>query len=324
MRISFSQFISEFQTESFFSEQRTFVFAGTEYPLLFFMQLKNILNNNNFSNNIEIVDIKQEDLASLKNRLSMTFLGARQIYFFSEADIDIGEKNKNFYRYVETYKGPHTLITYREQDKDINDEHLCVVSLPIRIDSKMFGILLTWYSIVFSSNVKKYVEFLFKHVEFLSLEQACLLTNYVRLGVYDSTFFSDWLPGLVVCEQSLFSLSQSFFQKDSKAFFMQWHRLAHAYSEQFWFIFWSEQVWKAAQMVDLNSQKNYAGARKIAFRLPFSFVNQDWRNYKTEELVAAHDFLCTLDYRFKTSGTAVGFDLFYSWFLSGQFAYTQS
>ncbi len=359
MHISFSQFITEtqiiaeFQAKSntkskvkeadagfniisepanFFSKQRTLVFTGTEYPLLFFMQLKNILSINfnnrvNFSTNIETIDIKQEDFFSLKNRLSTTFLGASQTYFFTEIDTDTGEKsgniaakNKDLYRYIETYKGPHTLILYVPQDKSINDEHISVISLPVRIDSLLFSQLLTWYSIILSSSVKKSIELLFKHVEFLSLEQACMLTNYVRLGLQDRSFFSDWLPALIVCEQSLFSLSQSFFQKDSKLFFSQWRRLSDAYSEQFWFVFWSEQIWRAAQVVDLNSQRNYVGARKIAFRLPFSFVNQDWRNYKKEELIAAHDFLCTLDHRFKTSGTVVGFDFFYSQFLSGQFA----
>ena len=60
-------------------------------------------------------------------------------------------------------------------------------------------------------------------------------------------------------------------------------------------------------------------AKTMAFRLPFSFIQTDWKKYAPAELRAAHDFVYGMDHQLKNGGDAFCFDLFYSKFFSGQF-----
>ena len=53
------------------------------------------------------------------------------------------------------------------------------------------------------------------------------------------------------------------------------------------------------------------GAKKISYRLPFSFLNRDWRKFSLEELKGAHSFLYTLDYKLKNNCEPGYLDLFY-------------
>jgi hypothetical protein len=124
---------------------------------------------------------------------------------------------------------------------------------------------------------------------------------------------------VVAPAQSMFNLSTYLFQKNGDKFFELWKRIAESYSAPFWVAFWSEQLWRASMFVTLNKQRKYNDARKIAFRLPFSFINRDWHNYSADELAAAHDFIYRLDGRLKNGGSDIGLDLFYAQFLSNQF-----
>ena len=63
---------------------------------------------------------------------------------------------------------------------------------------------------------------------------------------------------------------------------------------------------------------SHGDAKQISFRLPFTFVQKDWRSYSIRELKNAHQFIYTLDYDFK-HGSTMAFDLFFSKFFSNQF-----
>lgn len=89
------------------------------------------------------------------------------------------------------------------------------------------------------------------------------------------------------------------------------------YPAQFWIAFWSEQLVKAYGFVLYSQQKNYSAAKKISYRLPFSFTKTDWKKIDQHELVRAHHFLYFYDFHIKNGGTDRMFDLFYSNFFTG-------
>src|SRR5581483_4322949 len=107
----------------------------------------------------------------------------------------------------------------------------------------------------------------------ITLDNAYMLMHYAAMvGVPDTTFLTEWLPHLIAQEQSLFTLSTHFFARDAKKFLQQWKDMQPLYGEPFWITFWSEQLWRAAHYCDLMAHKELVEAKKIGFRLPFSFM----------------------------------------------------
>lgn len=316
MRLELSRFMTESQNRDFITAQSVIYFTGSEYPSLFFMHMR-LLMQKDFL--VEVIDMAQEETVVVMNRLSTSFLGNRVVYFITGIDTDSRAKGFNFFTYLESYSGPHIIVLHAPQEKLSQDKHVLIITIPDKVDKLLFSVLISWFNVSASTQVKDFTQRLFDRIDQLSFEQACILMRYAPLGVNEKLFFEKWLSFIITPEQSMFSLSQYLFQKDAHQFFIQWKQVMDAYSVQFWIVFWSEQLWRASMFIHLSKQRNYADARKIAFRLPFSFINRDWRSYTGNELIAAHDFLYQLDYRSKNSDNLVGLDLFYSRFLSSQF-----
>lgn len=314
MRLDFSRFLTESQKSNFLIDNPVICFTGSEYSLLFFSQLRIFIER---TMTVEIIDVSQENEQMLMSRLSTTFLGNRLAFIIKGLESDGRGKDKKIISYLDTYVGPHMLCVYLSPDQyGEQDRSFLTVTLPEYVDRDMFLQLMSWSGRQITASVKQSVKQLFELYTQISLEHACLLLFYMPLGAIDREFFDTWLPILVTSEHSMFTLSQYLFQKESAHFFMQWKKIADAYSPQFWVTFWSEQLWRASMFIQLSKQRKFNDARKIAFRLPFSFINRDWRRYTVADLAAAHDTLYRLDYRCKIIENSVGLDLFYARFLS--------
>jgi hypothetical protein len=122
-----------------------------------------------------------------------------------------------------------------------------------------------------------------------------------------------------VPELSLFTLSQYFFARDGMRFFKQWSILKDQYAAPFWISFWSEQLWRASSFIELSEQHNFAEAKRISFKLPFSFIQRDWKNVTVQELKRAHDVLYHCDCAIKNGGDPNVLELFYTDYLQRQY-----
>lgn len=153
----------------------------------------------------------------------------------------------------------------------------------------------------------------------LDLEEMALLFCYGSVAE-TSGWFSAWEQRLFAGERSLFKLSQYFFARDRATFFKLWREVADDYPPEFWVAYWSEQLWQAHMVV--SSMQNRARP-PATDRLPFSFLQRDWRRHTSRELVAAHMSLYNADFSIK-NGIADGYaiELFVSKFVSGGFAGT--
>jgi hypothetical protein len=59
-------------------------------------------------------------------------------------------------------------------------------------------------------------------------------------------------------------------------------------------------------------------AKKVGFRLPFSFMQRDWKKTSVHELIQAHDCIYALDYGLKNGGE-FWMELFYTKFFESGF-----
>jgi hypothetical protein len=151
----------------------------------------------------------------------------------------------------------------------------------------------------------------------MSVDAACLLIRYgMLLGSSVDQFLSQWLPQLISPEQSLFIVSQLLFAKDAKAFFHYWTSIKSEYPDIFWTVYFSEQMWRAAQFVEAATKKS--DVKALSFRLPFSFIKKDWQKTSVLELSKAHQALYEVDHALKNGHGTYSLDLFCLQFLNGQ------
>ena len=293
------------------------IFKGFEYPLLFFSNLFSFLRNNQF--HVETIDCSGKTFASLCAQFETTFLGKQVIYWLGNSTELDNKIQKKLVAYLAQYKGPHKLVIYMPINMVISDS-LSQVSLEKYTSFAVIEQLALLFYSELNTDIRTFITTLSSKCSALSLDKACFLFNYnYSMGFKNKSFFNEWLDLITLPETSLFTLSQYFFAQNKKAFFKQWSLIAHNYSDAFWLTFWSEQLWRAAGLITLLGQKKMVQVKKMAFRLPFSFIKTDWKLYTPLELAKAHSFIYLLDYRIKNGGDPVFLHLFYTKFLSRDF-----
>lgn len=240
--------------------------------------------------------------------LQTSFLGTTSCYWLGNLDELSKSKQKVWVDFLKAYSGPHVVFFYSTISFD--EAGSCrMIELPDTVDIALFhriAQMLGSKRVSFSSHV-------FQQTQALSLDEAYLFVQYdAVLGKESDEFVSDWLPDMIVPEVSLFSLSQALFDRKALSFFKLWKQLSHRYSVPFWTTFWSEQMWRAYHYVMYQKKGKQLEAKKIGYRLPFSFLNRSWRNHALDDLKAHHHFLYDIDFHVKNGGAEHALDLFYA------------
>ena len=109
------------------------------------------------------------------------------------------------------------------------------------------------------------------------------------------------LDRIVAPDYSLFMLSTFFFGKKKKSFFALWLGVKDLYPEAFWTSYWSEQIFRAYGYSQYAKRQDFTKAKKIGYRLPFSFIQKDWRSVEQSALVKAHQSIYSADWHAKNS-----------------------
>jgi len=274
---------------------------------------------------IDMLDPAELDFALFRSTLETSFLGMSTRYWLYTAELD-ERKQRQVLTYLGSYQGPHTIVVCVDEEHvelvSSAQKSLCIV-LPPHVTEKMFIELAQFlYPAHISKNFAQFAQAIFKRRLSIALDTACLLMQYgVVLGAATPQFVAQWLDKIVVADKSLFTLSQHFFARDTHRFFTLWRTLKDDYPEVFWLTYWSEQLWRACIVVNLQRENNIVEAKKMSFRLPFSFMQKDWRNYSGGELKNAHHFVYDLDYRLK-NGSICPMELLYAKFFLGDFKQT--
>lgn len=303
-------------------DKNILLFYSKEYPALFFSYLLNKLKTVHSSSIINI-NLLEKDFNELKPNLEMSFLGRKSLYWLGNISL-LGEKKvKEILDYLNYYNGPNQIFLFLEEEPDfdktsgkskLSEDKFIIVNCHNLLNLEQIESFLNFLDIK-KEIALPYFEKTFKTINNLSLDQAFILTYYIRLiGKKSDDFLDNWLDKVFVTEQSLFTLSKYLFALDSKVFFHYWSLISPNYQPVFWVSFWSEQLFRAYWYVKFMNQGRIVEAKQIAYRLPFSFIQYDWKKHSIEKLQSAHQLIYDIDYALKNGGSELSLDLFYAKF----------
>ncbi len=251
------------------------------------------------------------DTSTVMASLQTTFLGQPSWYWLHD-DSSLSKKaSDTWHLFLRSYEQPNVLIFCTTKAISNPPANWCVIQYPDFVDIFLFRYIAHMLKV----KQRAFIDLIFKQVRTMPLDTAVLLCEYAKIiGKNGRQFVKDWLPYLVVPELSLFSLSQPLFARKPHQFFMQWKQLCDLYPIQFWLIFWSDQLWRASCYVRLQQQGKTVDAKKIGYRLPFSFLKNDWRLHSLKELNSMHAMLYEIDYHVKQGGSLHTIELLYASF----------
>ena len=318
--MNLESFFQQASQKKFWDNKRVVCFKGKEYPFLFYSNLFSYLENKKLlpakSKNLIISQI---DKAKILESLQQSFLGEKTFYWLGEYKATDAIKVKSdIFKFIVNYSGPN-FIAFHLDDEKITSKVLTeikkidFIEIEEKVDKSLFEKLLKFFGQDLGSSKLDLVRKIFQQTKSLSLEQSYMLMQYLELvnpKMVDD--FYDYLSSILIeVQPSLNLLSQYFFSRQKEAFFKVWSSVCNDYSEMFWISFWSEQIWKAYNVVKFLKHKNFTSARSMSFRLPFMFINQGWKNFSLNELANCYQFLYNIDFALKTGSTFCSLDLFY-------------
>ncbi|OGB83445.1 hypothetical protein A3F66_00250 [candidate division TM6 bacterium RIFCSPHIGHO2_12_FULL_32_22] len=263
-------------------------FQGDSFLYLFFSIFKRKLKEKNIIS-VKSVDLSEMDFASFKTEINFTFLGNRVFYWLGNIDSYTTKIKTELIYFLEKYDGPN-IISFFSSDRDIS------------FDKIKFGL-------VESDKVSKLAQFVFdskinsdKFLDKfgkLDIDQVIILLYYSKtLGARYKNFLSDWSDQVIETESSLFTLSSLYFSKQKSQFLEYWQKIKSSYSDTFWTVFWQDQLFRAYWFIYYKEQKDPKNLKKISYKLPFSFINGDYKKHSLKELQSTQNRLyitdCTL------------------------------
>lgn len=282
------------------------------YPLLFF----SLFFKKSRSDQIIYLDVAEQQEESIKARLESTFLGSVSTYRLGGLHELSKPALQQWLQYITAYQGPNKIIFVVPQDiaepYKKQASSILFVDIPLHLNKASFTSLFSRFVHNPSLTEKRYIEQLYARTDKIPLETACLLLYYVPvIGSDAQEFFAKWVDKLLVPEASLFLLSGHLLAGQTTQFLKMWSSMKDQYPEQFWLSYWSEQIWRALFYCRAMQERDIAGAKKIGYRLPFSFLQKDYRTCDIKLLQAAHSQLYDLDVRLKNGAGLLGLDLFF-------------
>jgi hypothetical protein len=306
------QILQQYQMPKAIHNAAVICLQSTEYPLLFCRAFIRFIST---QCNMPIIpqEMDAEHISHVMALLQTTFLGQSSWYWLHADALLSKSASDSWDAFLRDYKGPNKIIFCSTKPLTKPPSSWFVIQLPSCVDQSLFADIMVMLGIQQSL----FGNHLFKVVQKLSLDNAVMLASYAQiLGKNTQTFFTTWLPHLIIPETSLFSLSQALFARKSKQFFALWKTMSAMYPVQFWISFWSEQFWRAYCYIRLQKAGKPLEAKKIGYRLPFLFLNNLWRNYSMAELQQTHAKLYEIDFYLKQGGNEDRIELLYAQFLN--------
>lgn len=289
-------------------------FFGDEYPLLF---CANFLRNFKAQEaTLKTVTLDHIDWQQLQANLNTTFLGQTQTFWLGNISELNSQVKKKILDYLADYIGPHKVICF-VSTKDAPEKNNALVSLNDPLEKNDLEKIFQFFWPV---GTERFLRIVKSHRGSLCLDKVVLLAQYSKvLGDNSELFMRDWYEKVVLPEESLFTLAQSLFARKQDLFFRSWNGIKDEYAAPFWTTFWSEQLWRAHHVIKFRKEGKFNEAKRMSYRLPFSFMQREWQHISLEELSAAHEFLYQTDRLVKSGGSMLALEIFYIKFMSKQF-----
>lgn len=288
-------FVQSLQDQNFVMPS-VIAISGTQYAPWFVR----IIYNRNPEAVIKVLDCSEIDFSFINTQLQMSFLGMHYTYVLLHADSWPASQQHILKKFLSLYAGPHKVILWGKDENFIESHEITYISLHETYDyaqAKQISGLFEHRSL---ASFAQFLKQVYTQVKKLTMYELALLWQYSKvLGKHQNMFVQEWLPKIMPQEESLFTLSQYYFRKDREKFVHLWNELFEKYSEQFWSVYWAEQLYKAYFYVICMKQKKYTSAKAVSMHLPYSFIKNDWTSYNGTELAEALQAVYQVDYALK-------------------------
>lgn len=310
--------VSNQTTEALQEASVVFITTETAVGLFFSFLFKRIAQL--FNLQLITIDASEREEKDIRAALEVSFLGSSYCYLIKNLEEFSTAQLKALISYLEQYKGPHKVIVYCKAETKVSSKKgALIIKADDVVDAKLYTKLYEYIHSEPLSLDDSFVKNLFTTCKTITLDEAYMMITYQKVvGKRSEQFFDTWIAHIIVPDLSLFTLSQYFFAKDQKNFSALWHKIHDKFPDEFWTSYWSDQLWNAAVYVQKMSNQESIGNAK-AYRLPFSFMQRDYKRYALTELSQAHTFLYSIDYNLKNGSGYQAVDLFCARFINGGF-----
>ena len=312
--MNIQDFLISAESASWWADNQCLQFTGPEYFANFFAMIFNYSKKKNLlPASFQKINCDAIEKRELHGMLHQSILGASS--FFWLGNIEEGKKTKGLSEQLSIYHGPHHIAFFKKNDTAIDDK---AIFIPLKIDKNIFDQIILFFSINFDKQKQFFIQNLFPYNDGINLETCCMLIQYLEL--INSKYLDQYIPffnSIIGQTPQLILLTELFFSRQSSRFFDTWSNQSKNYPEIFWIIFWSEQIWRAYHVITFLKKKEFSNAKRMSFRLPYSFINRDWQSCNTKTLALALKFLYHMDYALKKGSTFCSIDLFYINYFTG-------
>lgn len=290
-------------------------FSGDNYPVLFFSHFLAKLKKQGLP--VQSLSMDSIDWQAFEGRLQTTFLGATELLWLGNISECDAVQKKKLLGLLSEYRGPHTLFFFATKKDTPDLKKSALIDCDEQFQKADIEII---FQFLWNTSSEQFIAMMKIGLTSLTLDNCVLLGQYsLVLGNKTHEFMRDWYEKILLPEESLFTLAQCFFARNPQMFFRSWISLRDVYAAPFWTTFWSEQLWRAYHVIDLRLDQKFNEAKQMSFRLPFSFLQRDWKQITTSEIRNAHHFLYQADCRVKSGGSLLCLELFFNKFMQKQF-----
>lgn len=259
------------------------------------------------------VQFSTQEVKTLLPLLQQTVLG--QASFFWLGDVGDGFTTKNrdaLLAGLNGYVGENRIALFVQEVPAKNLLH--TIQLPVDITAADGMALAKIFAPKTLANAPKrsVIEALLNQNQQIPLNLFITILDSIELvHVKNLPDFVCYLRPLLPLSGELSNLSQAFFKRDC-SFFRTWSNISNEYPPIFWLSFWHDQWWRAFHVITFAQQKNIILAKKMGFKLPYSFIIRDWQNYQKEYFQKLLAQLYTIDYNIKRGHSFCFFDFLYA------------
>ncbi len=310
--MDFKQFLAQASQPQFWQTPKAIVFRGESYPVLFFARLFTHLQEQGMPKRDTLV-LSTTPPVEVQRTLAQSFLGQSNVYWLGEAPAKPTKKDEKLLDYLAHYAGPHTIAYFVHTDAKGVGPQALQVTLPQGLSERRFRELGKLFAGDGALRHGDVITKVYMHSMEIGLDAACMLYDYLELlGTRSADAFIAQLPKILEPQTSLHALSKAFLECKGREFFTLWSQVQGNYSTMFWLTFFSEQLWQAYHVVGLQQAGKLHDAKRVGYRLPFSFFKTTWRKVQPQILAKEHALLYQGDFAIKQGSSFPVLDYFFS------------
>jgi len=278
-------FLEYAQNQEWWSNQSVIFFVmDADYPCLFFAHLFKQIQP--LTGPVQSLDFHDsENGHAIRASCESSFLGTKTFYWCKHLGTLEAKRRAVWLDYFKRYRGPNCLLVGVSQMPNSVDRDKVQVAIEELSSTAEVQQILAWAGIR-DIKLRTFIAAeLCKRTKKVPLDTIRLSAHYgILAGADYNTVLPRLIDTLLMPEKSLFTLSGFLLARNGQQFFRAWAAIASDFPEIFWVSYWSDVLWRAYYFATRMQSGNIVEAKQIGIRLPFSFLQRDWKTVNTAYL----------------------------------------